>query len=91
MRSKQNLNDLISASNASVSDMPPFQEEEKKFSNEEMLKHELLMDALDINSDAGSNKLNPSFLLPIAESEADDLLENDQENFVQDQIKNLDY
>lgn len=28
----------------------------------EMLKHDLLMDALDLNSDAGSNKLNPSFL-----------------------------
>ena len=81
--------------------MPPFQEEEKsqatgeraspskKMNNADMLKHELLMDALDLNSDAGSNKLNPSFLLPIPESDtASNLLDNnlDQDNFVQAQI-----
>ena len=37
-----------------------------------MLKHDLLMDALDLNSNADvqSNKLNPTFLMPIQESDA---------------------
>lgn len=58
-----------------------------------MLKHDLLMDALDLNSDAGSNKLNPSFLQAIPESDtASNLLDGDlgQGDFVRDQIQNLD-
>jgi len=35
-----------------------------------MLKHDLLMDALDLNSDGGvSNMLNPNFLQAIPESD----------------------
>ena len=67
-------------------DQSPFLDPPKQ-DKAEMLKHDLLMDALDLNSDGGSNMLNPNFLEAIPESDnQSNLLQSENGDFVKDQI-----